>query len=40
MHELLRLHARVVEADRVLKSGAPGDVLLPAVVSAVATSEA
>jgi DNA polymerase-3 subunit delta len=39
MQELLDLHATVVEADRVLKSGAPGDVLLPAVVSAVATGE-
>jgi DNA polymerase-3 subunit delta len=34
--ELVRLHDRVVEADRVLKSGAPGDVVLPALVAAVA----
>jgi DNA polymerase-3 subunit delta len=39
MRELLRLHAELVEADRVLKSGAPGDVLLPAVVSTVAMRE-
>ena len=36
MQELLRLHGRVVDADRDLKSGAPGDVVLPVVVAAVA----
>ena len=36
MRELLDLHGRVVEADRELKSGAPGDVVLPVVVAAVA----
>ena len=36
MRELLLLHARVVEADRELKSGAPGDVVLPLVVAEVA----
>jgi hypothetical protein len=36
MEELLHFHGRVVEADRELKSGAPGDVLLPALLSSVA----
>jgi DNA polymerase III delta subunit len=36
MAELLGLHARVVEADRELKSGGSGDVVLPVVVAAVA----
>ena len=30
------LHARVIEADRVLKSGGTGDVVLPMVVTAIA----
>jgi DNA polymerase III subunit delta len=36
MDELLRLHAALVQADRDLKSGAAGDVLMPALVSTVA----
>jgi DNA polymerase III subunit delta len=36
MGELLGLHARIVEADRELKSGGSGDVVLPVVVAAVA----
>jgi len=40
MDELLGLHARVVEADREMKSGAPGDVVLPVVVAAVAGAQA
>ena len=36
MDELVRLHEEVVEADRVMKSGAPGDVVLPVVVAKVA----
>jgi len=36
MGELLAYHARIVAADRELKSGATGDVVLPVVVSAVA----
>jgi DNA polymerase-3 subunit delta len=36
MDELVRLHETVVEADRVMKSGASGDVVLPVVVAAVA----
>lgn len=34
--ELLRLHARVTEADRALKSGASGDTVMPALVVAIA----
>ena len=34
--ELTRLHERVAEADRALKGGVPGDVLLPALVAAMA----
>jgi hypothetical protein len=36
MDELLRLHRHVVEADRSIKSGAPGDVVLPALIAASA----
>jgi DNA polymerase-3 subunit delta len=33
---LTRLHARIVEADRALKGGAPGDVVLAALVAVMA----
>jgi DNA polymerase-3 subunit delta len=36
MEELIRLHAEVVEADRVMKSGSPGDVVLPVLVAKLA----
>jgi DNA polymerase-3 subunit delta len=36
LEELVELHARVVEADRTLKSGASGDVVLPVLVAAIA----
>jgi DNA polymerase III subunit delta len=35
MDELVDIHDRVVEADRTLKSGATGDVVLPALVMAI-----
>jgi DNA polymerase-3 subunit delta len=35
--QLLRLHERVVEADRALKSGASGDTVMPALVVAIAS---
>ena len=35
MEELVDIHDRVVEADRALKSGATGDVVLPALVLAI-----
>ena len=40
MDELVRLHERVAEADRAMKSGASGDVVLPVVVAAVAEGAA
>lgn len=36
LEELESLHDRVVEADRILKTGAPGDVVLPLLIVAVA----
>jgi DNA polymerase-3 subunit delta len=38
LDELVRLHGRVVDADRDLKSGGQGDVVLAALVSSVAES--
>lgn len=35
--ELVRLHGRVTEADRAMKSGATGAVIMPALVTAIAT---
>lgn len=35
MDELVDIHERVVEADRALKSGATGDVVLPVLVMAI-----
>jgi DNA polymerase-3 subunit delta len=35
MEELVDIHERVVEADRALKSGATGDVVLPVLVMAI-----
>jgi DNA polymerase-3 subunit delta len=37
MGRLLELHARVTEADRALKSGSTGDVIMPLLVTAIAT---
>jgi DNA polymerase-3 subunit delta len=37
MVRLLELHAGVTEADRALKSGATGDVIMPMLVAAIAT---
>ena len=36
MGELLRIHGEVAEADRVMKSGAPGEVVLSTLVASVA----
>lgn len=36
MEELLEIHGDVVEADRALKSGASGDVVLPVLVAEIA----
>jgi DNA polymerase-3 subunit delta len=35
--DLMRLHHDVVEADRAMKSGAPGDVVLPVLIAKVAS---
>jgi DNA polymerase-3 subunit delta len=37
MAELVGVHARIAQADRELKSGAPGDVVLPVVVAEITT---
>ena len=37
MAQLLRLHERITEADRALKSGATGDTVMPALVVAIAS---
>jgi DNA polymerase-3 subunit delta len=37
MAELLAVHARIAQADRELKSGATGDVVLPVVVTQITT---
>jgi DNA polymerase III delta subunit len=34
--QLVRLHERITEADRALKSGASGDTVMPALVVAIA----
>jgi DNA polymerase-3 subunit delta len=34
--QLIRLHAQLVECDRAVKGGAPGDVVLPSLVAAMA----
>jgi DNA polymerase-3 subunit delta len=36
LEELVALHDRVTEADRALKSGAPDDVVMPTLVTAIA----
>jgi DNA polymerase-3 subunit delta len=36
MEELVDLHDRITEADRALKSGATGDVVMPTLVTAIA----
>jgi DNA polymerase III subunit delta len=37
MAELVGIHARIAQADREMKSGAQGDVVLPAVVAEITT---
>jgi DNA polymerase-3 subunit delta len=36
LEELVAIHARVTEADRALKSGGPGDVVMPALIATIA----
>lgn len=38
MPELVRLHARITDVDRALKSGATGTVVMPALVSEIAAA--
>ncbi len=37
MGQLVRLHERITEVDRALKSGATGDVIMPVLVTAIAS---
>ena len=39
MQQLLDLHGRVTDADRALKSGAGGDVVMPTLIAAIAGSQ-
>jgi DNA polymerase-3 subunit delta len=36
--ELVALHERIAEVDRALKSGAPGDVVMPTLIAAIAAA--
>jgi DNA polymerase-3 subunit delta len=36
LEELVSIHDRVADADRALKSGAPGDVVMPVLIAAIA----
>jgi DNA polymerase III subunit delta len=36
VEELVEIHDRIAEADRALKSGAPGDVVMPVLIAAIA----
>jgi len=38
MEQLVTLHDRITEADRALKSGATGDMVMPTLVTSIATS--
>ena len=36
MAQLLVLHERIIEADRAMKSGGTGDVIMPVLIAAIA----
>jgi DNA polymerase-3 subunit delta len=36
LEQLIEIHDRVADADRSLKSGAPGDVVMPVLIAAIA----
>ena len=36
LDELVTIHDRIAETDRALKSGAPGDVVMPVLIAAIA----
>jgi DNA polymerase-3 subunit delta len=38
MQDLVALHGRITEADRALKSGATGDVIMPTLIAAIAAA--
>jgi DNA polymerase-3 subunit delta len=38
MHQLVELHARIAEADRAMKSGSDGDVIMPTLIAAIAAA--
>lgn len=37
MRQLIALHGRIIEADRAMKSGATGDIVMPELVTAIAS---
>jgi DNA polymerase III delta subunit len=38
LDELVEIHDRVTEADRALKSGSTGDIVMPALIVAIAAA--
>ncbi len=38
MHQLVELHERIAEADRAMKSGSDGDVIMPTLIAAIAAA--
>jgi len=38
MDQLIGLHQQLTEADRALKSGATGDIVMPTLIAAIAAS--
>ena len=36
IEQLVSIHGRIVEADKALKSGATGDVVMPDLIAAIA----
>ena len=38
MHQLVQLHGRVAEADRAMKSGSEGSVIMPTLIAAIAAT--
>jgi hypothetical protein len=37
MPELVIIHERITEADRALKSGGTGDIIMPVLITAIAS---
>jgi DNA polymerase III delta subunit len=38
MNELVMIHERITEADRALKSGGTGDIIMPVLITAIASA--